>query len=103
MKHFLIKYTFTTGSEEEWHKDVARFIAALESDPVLKGKIAYRCMKNAGGTDYYHLASVEDDQAVKALQERDFFKTYTERTEVVGGGAVDVLPLSVIAQTALAV
>ena len=103
MKHFMIKYTFTTGAAEEWHRDVARFIAALENDPVLKGKVAYRCMKNANGADYYHLATVEDEQAVQALQNRDFFKTYTEKTEAVGAGSVDVLPLLVIAQTARAV
>ena len=36
MKHFLIKYTRTNGSEEDWHRDIAAFIAALDSDPDLK-------------------------------------------------------------------
>jgi hypothetical protein len=99
----LIKYTFSTGSKDEWHREVAQFIANLESDPVLKSKVSYRCMKNADGPDYYHLATVEDEQSVKALQERDFFKRYTARTDVIGGGAVDVLPLEIIAGTARAV
>ncbi len=30
MKHFLIKYRRENGSEDEWHQDIARFIAALE-------------------------------------------------------------------------
>jgi hypothetical protein len=35
MKHFLIKYHFTNGSVEEWHREIARFIEALENDPVV--------------------------------------------------------------------
>ena len=99
MKHFLIKYQFTTGSEEEWKQEVGRFIAAVEADPALKGKMSYRAMKNAEGTDYYHLAAVEDD-AVGTLQERDFFKKYTDKTEIVGGGAVEVVPMAIVAETA---
>ena len=35
MKQFLIKYRFQNGSQESWHKDIAQFIAALDSDPDL--------------------------------------------------------------------
>jgi hypothetical protein len=100
MKQFLIKYRFTTGSKEEWHQDIARFIANLDSDPVLKGRISYRCMKNAKDTDYYHLARAADDQAPKDLQQRDWFKLYAEKTRLVAGGEVEVLPLEIIAETA---
>jgi hypothetical protein len=48
MKYFLIKYSFMTGSEEEWHREIARFVAALDSEPVLKGKISYRSTKHKG-------------------------------------------------------
>ena len=40
-----------------------------------------------------------DDQAIKALQARLFFSRYTEKTKLVAGGAVDVLPLEIIAET----
>lgn len=99
MKHFLIKYRLKNGTEDEWHRDIAAFISALQSDPALKGKISYRCMKSREGLDYYHLASPTDDQAVKTLQERDFFKRYTERTKFIAGGEVEVLPLDIIAET----
>jgi hypothetical protein len=99
MKHFLIKYRLTNGAQEQWHQDIAAFISALQSDPALKGKISYRCMKSREGLDYYHLASAVDDQAIKALQAQDFFKRYTERTKLVAGGEVEVLPLDIIAET----
>jgi hypothetical protein len=99
MKHFMIKYRFTEGTQADWHQEMARFIAALENDPALKGKIAYRCMKSAKSSDYYHLAATSDDQATAHLQKQGFFKHYTEATRRVAGGEVEVLPLEIIAET----
>jgi hypothetical protein len=99
MKHFLIKYRFTEGTKEQWHKDIGDFIAALESDADLKGRIGYRCMKGRDGPDYYHFASAVDERAIKSLQEREFFKRYTDKTKSVAGGTVEVVPLEIIAET----
>jgi hypothetical protein len=99
MKHFMIKYRLKDKSEEEWHKDIVRFIAALDEDPDVTGKILYRCMKRRGGTDYYHIAAAADDDAIKALQSRAFFARYTQETGLAAGGEVEVLPLEIIAET----
>ena len=99
MKHFLIKYRFKSGTREQWHGEITRFIAALEKDPAVKGKISYRCMKNRKDDDYYHFAAAADDAAIKALQERAFFAPYTEATKVAAGGEVEVIPLEIIAAT----
>ena len=76
-----------------------RFIAALDSDPALQGKISYRCMKVRGGSEYYHLAAAADDQTIKTLQERAFFSRYREKSKLAAGGSVDVLPLELVAET----
>jgi len=57
-------------------------------------------MKNRDDSSYFHLASAADEQAVKALQQRDFFKHYTEKTRQVAGGEVVVTPIDLIAETA---
>jgi hypothetical protein len=100
MKHFLIKYRFTNGTETEWHQAIAGFISALDGDSDLKGKISYRCMKIRDDPAYYHLAAAADDQAIKVLQQRPYFKRYTEATKHVAGGDVVVSPLEIIAETA---
>ena len=56
-------------------------------------------MKRRGGTDYFHLAAVADDEVVKALQSRDFFSRYTEQTKLAAGGDVEVQPLDIVAET----
>jgi stalled ribosome alternative rescue factor ArfA len=99
MKHFLIKYRLKSGSKEEWHQGIARFIATLDSDPALKGKISYRCMKRRDGDDYYHWAAPADDEALKALQGNELFRRYTEKTKLVAADEVEVLPLEIIAET----
>jgi hypothetical protein len=100
MKHFMIKYRFANGPAAEWHREIARFIAALDSDAELKGKITYRCLKNRDDADYCHLAAAVDEHAIKALQSREFFKHYTEKTKQVAGGEVVVTPMELIAETA---
>ncbi|MGB7542964.1 MAG: hypothetical protein WA373_13410 [Burkholderiales bacterium] len=100
MKYFMIRYQRANGTQEEWHKDIVRFISELDNDPELKGKILYRCMKIREGSDYYHLAAAADEKAIKTLQQRDFFKRYTEKTKLVAGGEVVVTPLEIIAETA---
>jgi hypothetical protein len=100
MKHFLIRYQFKNGTSEAWRQHIAEFIANLDGDPVLCGKISYRVMKEKNGAGYYHLAAAKDDEAIKALQSREFFKLYTDETRSVAGGEVEVVPLEMIAGTA---
>jgi hypothetical protein len=99
MKRFLITYTFSEGSELDWQATIARFIAAIDSNPLLAGKLSYSCMKSTKDASYYHLATVTSEDVVKTLGEQDFFKAYTEETERVGGGNVTVTPLEVIGET----
>jgi hypothetical protein len=102
MKHFMIRYRFANGTPEAWHREIGRFIAAIDGDPELKGKISYRCIKNRDDSNYFHLATAADEQAVQALQSRDFFKHYTEMTRQIAGGDVTVTPIELIGETARA-
>ena len=101
MKHFMIKYRFKNGTAEDWHRAIASFIAGIDGNPALRGKIRYRCMKVRDSDEYYHIAAAEDDAAIKALQSQDFFRGYNEETRrVAADGVVQVVPLEIIAETA---
>lgn len=47
MKRFLIRYNFSLddASVDAWHVHVATFIAEIENDPALQGRLSYRCLK----------------------------------------------------------
>lgn len=98
MKHFLIKYSLKSGTEDQRKQEMVAFIAAMEKDPAVAGKIAYRCAKVRGTSDYFHVVAAEDD-AVAALQSQDYFKRYTDQTKIAAGGGVEVIPLEVLAET----
>ena len=66
----------------------------------LAGKNIVSVHEGRGGSDYYHLATAADDDAVKLLQAREFFLRYTEETKRAAGGEVEVLPLEIVAETA---
>ena len=99
MKHFLIKYERTITPIEAWHKQITEFIAALDTDPELKGRVSYRALKHANGADYYHLASTADPEAGQLLQSKDFFKRYTQLTSDAAGQPVHAISLEVIGET----
>ena len=93
MKYSIIKYQFADGTADDWHREVAGFIAALDSDPELKGRISYRCMKNRGDNGYFHLAGAADDLAIKTLQSREFFKAYQANRRWKFGTTADIASL----------
>jgi hypothetical protein len=101
MKRFLISYKFAldAGSEAAWHRRVGEFIAAIDGDPELAGRITYRCMKVKDSASYYHLAEAANDAAIQTLQQRAFFKSYTEETKRVAGGEVTVSSIETLAET----
>ena len=61
MQHFMIQFQFANGTTAEWHREIERFIAAIDGDPELRGKISYRCMKNRDDASYFHLAAAADE------------------------------------------
>jgi len=100
MKHFMIRYRFKEGAKAEWHRAIADFVAAIDGNPALKGRIRYRVMNVRGSDEYCHLAAAADDDAIQTLQSQDFFKRYNAETRRVAGGTVEVVPLDIIAETA---
>ncbi len=103
MKQFLITYRVRPGLEEQRQQEIDAFIAALDADPGVRGRVTYRCMKGRETRDYYHLATAAGDDAVKALQSSDYFTRYTDQTERAAEGEVIVTPLELIAETTAAV
>jgi hypothetical protein len=99
MKHFLITYTRKNGTADALHEEAKRFVSALDSDPKIKGRIAYRCMRVRESDIYVHVATAADDAAPRDLAESQFFKDYTEAIDSAAGTSIEGQPLEIIAET----
>jgi hypothetical protein len=99
MRQFMIHYRRANGSDADWHSEIDAFVAALDADPALSGKISYRVVKRHDEPEYFHIATVHDEAAVKILQSRPFFTAYSGRNREVSGGNVEVVPLDFVAET----
>ena len=102
MKHFMIKYQFANGTTEDWHREIGRFIKALDNDPELKGRIIYRCLKNRDDASYFHLAASTDEPRSRRCSRAISSSTIRRRRGKVAGGEVMVTPIELIAETARA-
>ncbi len=100
MKRLLIRYRLREGAEESWRQEIARFVEALDSDPDVRGKISYRVIQVQGSSEYYHLVTAADDEAIKMLQSKEFFSHYTSQNKLVAENGTEVVPLEVIDETA---
>lgn len=99
MPQSIIAYTFRSGSEDEWRRRIATMVGQMNADPDLKGRIAYRVLKERSGQRYWHVASAVDDAALKALQSKDYFRSYQAATREASGGAVEVIGTETVAET----
>jgi hypothetical protein len=100
MPQSIITYTFKTGSRDDWHRRIADLVHAMNTDADLQGRIAYRVLKERKGERYWHIASAIDDDALKALQSKDYFRNYQAATRSVSDNAVEVIGTETIAETA---
>lgn len=99
MPQSIITYAFKSGSRDEWHRRIAKMVAEMNSDPDLAGRIAYRVLKERNGERYWHVASAADEAALKALQGKDFFRSYQAATREASAGTVEVIGTETIAET----
>ena len=85
MKHFMIKYQFAHGTPEDWHREIGRFISALDNDPELRGKISYRCVKNRDDTNVMECPSM-------LVSETDHERKGAHQNEADGPSRIQIEP-----------
>jgi hypothetical protein len=99
MPQSIIVYTLKNGAREDWHRQVEAMVTRMNADPDLKGRIAYRVLRQRNGDRYWHVASAIDEAALKALQGKDYFRSYQASTREVSGGTIDVVGTETVAET----
>ncbi len=75
MNGIIIQYQYS-GDEAAWEKATADFVAAIEADAGLNGGFMYMVTKSRGSDLRTHVGRWRDEETLKLMQSRDYFKTF---------------------------
>ena len=89
------------GDEAAWERTTSRFIAAIDKDKELAGRLHYRVNRAKEGSRRVHWGWWESPDIVPILQSRDYFKEFTARVREMGGDSLTTIPLTRHGQTAV--
>ena len=98
MRSITISYKFG-GPEGEWRKMVGDFIAAIDGDPEVAGKITYQVATADDRETRIHWGRWDNQDTLRTMQSRDYFKTFAERLRELTGGQQNVMASDVILKT----
>ncbi len=98
MYGILIQYDYD-GDEAAWLSAAEDFVAAIDNDPVLRGKFSYRVNIAADGVGRAHVGRWDSDETLAHLQSQDFFKTFAAKVGEFAGGAQNATRLRLAAET----
>ena len=88
------------GEEAAWEQATSNFIAAIDQDPELAGRLHYRVNRAREGGRRVHWGWWDDPEIVPILQSRDYFKEFTARVREMAGRTLTTIPLTRRGQTA---
>lgn len=99
MNGIVIQYQYS-GDEAAWEKATSDFVAALEADSQLDGGFHYMVTKSREGDTRTHIGRWRDDETLKLMQSRDYFKTFAGILKEMAGDTLKPEGMSVTTMTA---
>ena len=80
----LIQYEYS-GDEAAWRAAVDAFVAAVQADDEVNGDFSYVVNTLGDGPKRVHIGRWTDASAVKLLQSRDYFSTFSTALQAMAG------------------
>jgi hypothetical protein len=77
-----------SGDEAAWKKATSDFIAAIDSDKEIAGRLHYRVNKARDGNRRVHWGWWDSPETVAKMQSRDYFKTFSAKVREMAGGTL---------------
>ena len=99
MNGIIIQYQYS-GDEAAWEKATGDFVAAVEADSALEGGFMYLVTKARESDNRTHIGRWRDDETLKLMQSRDYFKTFAGILKEMAGDTLKPEGMSVITMTA---
>jgi hypothetical protein len=99
MNGIIIQYQYS-GDEAAWEKATRDFVAALEADRELEGGFMYMVSKANESDTRTHVGRWRDDETLKLMQSRDYFKSFAGILKEMADGTLKAEGMSVSTMTA---
>jgi hypothetical protein len=100
MRSLLVQYTLQAGTQDEWRKTIADFIANVNNEPELAGRFIYQVMEGKDDpTQKTHLISFIDDRAGDDIEAKPFLDGFRKAISHFASGKQKVTPLTIIARS----
>ncbi len=99
MNGIVIQYQYS-GNETEWEKVTGDFVAAVEADEALNGGFMYMVTKAREGDNRTHIGRWRDEETLKLMQSRDYFKTFAAILKQMAGDTLKPEGMTVTTMTA---
>ena len=87
------------GPEENWRKVVGDFIAAIDGDPEIAGKLTYQVTIADDGETRIHWGRWDSQETLRVMQSRDYFKAFAQRVKEFAGGQPNSMSSDVVLKT----
>ena len=99
MEGIVIRYEYD-GDEAAWRSAVDTFIEAVKADAEIAGKFHYAVNKAGDGKTRIHVGRWDKEETVKTVQSRDYFKTFSQAVQKLGGESLTPTRVSLYRETA---
>ena len=93
-----IRYRYD-GDEAAWRAAIDEFIDAVDADPDISGKFSYAVSVAGDGIMRAHVGRWDTDATLKALQSRDYFKTFAKTLQGLAGDSLDAKQVALHRET----
>ena len=99
MNGIIIQYKYS-GDEAAWENATSDFVAALEADSELDGGFMYMVTKARESDTRTHIGRWRDDETLKLMQSRDYFKSFAGKLKEMAGDTLKPEGMNVTTMTA---
>lgn len=100
MRSLLVQYTLQNGTQDEWQKTIADFIANVNNEKELAGRFIYQVMEGRDDpTQKTHLISFMDDRVGDEIEAKPFLDGFRKAISRYADGKQKSTPLKIVARS----
>lgn len=98
MEGIVVRYAYS-GDEAAWRSVIDAFLDALAADDAVRGRFHYAVTIGKDETSRVHVGRWDSEETLATVQSRDYFKTFADAVQKLGGESLAPMRMSVYRST----